>query len=255
MQLHTWHALAAVVQFCNTLALSILLGLDPPSCWQHEWRSYSGRKLYCIEIMWLLPIFCGLSMLHHVLAAFHGWGDTETYICLDSSPAGSHWRAELRWTEYTVSAACMTWMIAVMSGQRDLAVLASLSLLNIVLQSQGYLLDYIMDVVGSHLAKTVLRIIFAQAWAVHIATWSIIISAFHSSLYHASEKVPDLVYAIVYVLFTFYNLFGLVPLLRAEGCVEKRHTYEVAYILLSITSKSCLAWMVYGGATRDNAQA
>jgi hypothetical protein len=62
----------------------------------------------------------------------------------DDDDAIADFVMRLRWIEYSVSAGCMTWVIAVLSGQRDLGVLVSLMLLNVILQSQGYLLDTLL---------------------------------------------------------------------------------------------------------------
>jgi hypothetical protein len=149
--------------------------------------------------------------------------------------------------EYSVSAGLMTWLLAVLSGQRDLGVLCALLLLNVLLQSYGYLLDQEED---PRRAVTLLL----QSCVLFVAMWAIIFSSFYSSLDQTDETVPSVVYAIIWFLFLLYCCFGLLPLLRWAGYLSSETRYQKCFIVLSTVSKTSLVWMVWFGAIRDSAQ-
>jgi hypothetical protein len=65
----------------------------------------------------------------------------------------------------------------------------------------------------------------------------------------SSASPPGFVYAIIVSLFLFFNVFALNQWLqyRAKGRWRDYLFGEKAYILLSLTAKSALAWQVFGG--------
>ena len=65
----------------------------------------------------------------------------------------------------------------------------------------------------------------------------------------SGAEPPGFVYAIMVSLFVFFNVFALNQWLqyRAKGRWADYLLGERAYILLSLTAKSALAWQVFGG--------
>ena len=65
----------------------------------------------------------------------------------------------------------------------------------------------------------------------------------------AQTSAPGFVYAIVISLFIFFNCFALVQYkqYRAKGKWADYLRGEKAYILLSFTAKSLLAWQIFAG--------
>jgi mannose/fructose/N-acetylgalactosamine-specific phosphotransferase system component IID len=90
-----------------------------------------------------------------------------------------------------------------------------------------------------------------QGFGVFIATWTVIISQFHASVALSATTVPMIVFFIVWVLFLFYCLFGCVPIMLYSGrCCVNSKNYETIFTVLSVVSKTALAWMVARGAAR-----
>jgi hypothetical protein len=65
----------------------------------------------------------------------------------------------------------------------------------------------------------------------------------------SNAKAPAFVYAIVFSIFIFFNIFALVQFLQYKK-VGKWSDYllgEKTYITLSLIAKSALAWQVFVG--------
>ena len=60
---------------------------------------------------------------------------------------------------------------------------------------------------------------------------------------------PGFVYGIIVSLFIFFNVFALVQWLQYKrvGRFRDYLTGETAYIVLSLTAKSALAWQIFAG--------
>jgi hypothetical protein len=69
----------------------------------------------------------------------------------------------------------------------------------------------------------------------------------------SSASPPGFVYGILVSLFVFFNIFALNQWLqyRARGRWRDYLYGEKAYIVLSLTAKSALAWQVFGGTLAD----
>ena len=170
----------------------------------------------------------------------------------------------LRWAEYALSAGAMVWVIATLSGVTELRTLITLCVLNVGLQYVGYLVErcfaimsgpYIPGLyttVGTAPCPIAVAVhpsdLTRVGWLIFMAMWIEIMVSFFSVLeYDAVQKPPDIVYAIVIVLFVLFSTFGALQLLYINGILRDFRTYELGFIVLSFVSKTMLTWMVYGG--------
>jgi hypothetical protein len=72
---------------------------------------------------------------------------------------------------------------------------------------------------------------------------------FLGSLSSSEAKPPAFVYAIVPTLFVFFNIFAVNMVLQYKK-VGRWKDYlfgERVYIILSLTAKTALAWMIFAG--------
>lgn len=198
---------------------------------------------------WVLVCFPALSAVNHLVYALWPWYQG-LVIDTHTNP--------VRWAEYAISAGAMVWVIATLSGVTELRTLIALCILNVALQYVGYLIE----VVHAYDNYTLLKpgggggdAINARSghltfvgWLIFVAMWVEIVVSFFSVIeYDTVQKPPDIVYAIVIVLFVLFSTFGVWQLFYIYGRIHSFTVYEIGFICLSFVSKTLLTWMVYGG--------
>jgi hypothetical protein len=82
-----------------------------------------------------------------------------------------------------------------------------------------------------------------------IMPWIVIAVSFVSAVNSGDAKPPGFVYAIVPTLFVFFNIFALNMVLqyRKVGRWKDYLFGERVYIILSLTAKTVLAWLIFAG--------
>lgn len=189
-------------------------------------------------LKWLLPVFPALSVVNHVVS-LSTW---DKYLSLLSEDAQGP--VYYRWVEYALSASVMLWLIAQLSGVQELPTLVTLCIANVALQATGYMIEKTGDK-GS--AWTIV------GYALFVLLFATILPYFFGSLAaakNADVQVPGAVYSVVFMELLLFLSFGIVSTYfckQDKGDVETRKKREVTYVCLSITAKTLLAWLVYGG--------
>jgi Heliorhodopsin len=167
----------------------------------------------------------------------------------------------VRWAEYSLSAGAMVWVIATLSGVTELRTLLALLVLNVALQYIGFLVEGTFASAPSYKlirGGTAMNQAAATTanpnnltfvgWLVFLAMWIEIGVSFFSAIeYDSVRKPPDMVYAIVIVLFVLFSTFGALQLAYVNDLISSFFAYELGFICLSFVSKTLLTWMVYGG--------
>lgn len=149
----------------------------------------------------------------------------------------------LRFIEYSFSASIMLIAIAVLNGVTDINLITSIAVLTAACQLCGLAVEYVEDI--------------KIKWLLHLTGWlqfcwayGIIFHAFFRSIQSSNDNngpgPPSFVYVIVILLFLLYASFGFVQLLELI-LAEKlnKYTKEKAYVLLSLTAKLLLGWMIF----------
>lgn len=153
----------------------------------------------------------------------------------------------IRWFEYALSSSVMLIIIAMLSGIYDMASLILLFGLNAVMNLMGLM----MELHNQTTRKT--------DWtAFHIGVFAVTLAWLPIFLYligiggPSSRQVPGFVYAIFISIAIFYNSFALNMYLQYKRWGKWRdYLYgERMYIVLSLVSKSVLAWQVFAGTLR-----
>jgi hypothetical protein len=82
-----------------------------------------------------------------------------------------------------------------------------------------------------------------------IVPWIVIAASFVSAVNSGDAKPPGFVYAIVPTLFVFFNIFALNMVLQYKKVGRwKEYLFgEHVYIVLSLTAKTVLAWLIWSG--------
>jgi hypothetical protein len=137
----------------------------------------------------------------------------------------------------------MIWVLATLSGITKIETLLALVLLNVLLQALGFLIESKKKQGAS--AKELISLLFVS-WGIHLAIWVPIIVSFYNAVHDVEEEVPVIVYGIIWVLFGLFNAFGIWSTLHVFDVISD-NTLEWGYIGLSLTAKSLLTWMAFGG--------
>jgi hypothetical protein len=154
-------------------------------------------------------------------------------------------RNDARWIEYSVSASLMIVLIAMLTGIGDIAALVALFGVNAAMIFFGLVQEhYSSPGTGKMLPFWLGCIVGAVPW---IAIGIYIISP------GSSANPPGFVYGIFFSLFVFFNVFAVNMFLQYRQIGPWRNYVfgESAYIFLSLTAKSALAWQVFFATLAD----
>jgi hypothetical protein len=152
-----------------------------------------------------------------------------------------------RWAEYAISASIMHVQIAQLSGIQDLHILVALGGLTVATMLCGYWQEH-EAMLRRQCAWPASLLPFYLGCIPHLIGWGIILSYFGHAV--VSGSPPDFVYAIIVCLFVLDGSFAVNQWLQQKG-IGRWRSYlfaEYGYIVLSLVSKTLLAWMTYGGA-------
>jgi hypothetical protein len=155
-----------------------------------------------------------------------------------------------RWVEYSVSASVMIVVIAMLAGVYDLGSLMMLFALNATMISFGL----VMEIQNKGLERD--QVNWTPFWigcTVGAVPWIVIGLYLFAPATRSIGDVPTFVYGIYGSLFVFFNVFAINMFLQYRKIGRWRdYLYgERAYIILSLTAKSALAWQVFFGTLRD----
>ena len=146
----------------------------------------------------------------------------------------------------------MTWVIAQLVGITNLFLLLAVAVLgNILLQLQGHLMEE-MNVKHKERGRvnwwpTII------GWAIFVGQWACILTYFIVPAVSDPVGPPTFVWVIVIGLVVIFAVFGLVQLLHYVGWprwLASTYGVEIAYIVLSLTSKLFLTWTLLGALIR-----
>jgi len=148
-------------------------------------------------------------------------------------------RNDARWIEYSLSASLMIVLIAMLTGIGDVAALIALFGVNASMILFGLIQEHYASPGSGDLLP------FWLGCIAGVVPW-IAIGVYLVSP-GADASPPGFVYGIFFSLFIFFNVFALNMWLqyRRVGRWRDYMFGERAYIILSLTAKSALAWQVF----------
>jgi hypothetical protein len=194
------------------------------------------------ETLWEIPIgpaaaiFLLLAAVDHVLMAAPGvWPWYRDNLSRRINYA--------RWWEYSVSASLMIVLIAMVTGVSDLGAIVAIFGVNTAMIFFGLVME-IFNRVGGRVKWTP----FLLGCIVGTIPWVVIALQVAGAEQRAEGGgVPTFVYGIIFSLFALFNSFAVNMVLQYKRVGPWRdYLYgERAYILLSLTAKTALAWQIF----------
>ena len=150
----------------------------------------------------------------------------------------------IRFYEYALSSSLMIVLIGMLIGIWDLGALILIFTLNATMNLFGILME-----LHNQITKKTDWTAFIYGCIAGFVPWIVITLYFVGAVNSGDAKPPDFVYAIVPILFVFFNIFAINMVLqyRKVGRWADYLFGERVYIILSLTSKSVLAWLIFAG--------
>jgi hypothetical protein len=208
-----------------------------------------GAGFQAPEVMWEVPIgplvalFLFLAAIDHLLMTAPGIWTWYT----NNLRRGINYA---RWWEYTFSASIMIVLIALITGVSDTGAIIAIVGANMAMIFFG--LD--MEIFNRD-RNNVNWSPFLFGCVAGIVPWLVIAFQFigTETRLPQGESVPGFVYGIVISLFILFNSFAINMVLQYKKVGPWRNYLfgEAAYILLSLTAKTALAWQVFSATLID----
>jgi hypothetical protein len=190
------------------------------------------RHLFDVQVGWGVFAFMAISAAALFIIASPGVFEWYQRNLLQDRNYG-------RWIEYFFSSSLMIVLIAMITGVSDVAALVAIFGVNAAMILFGWLMekyetpgrpDWLSFLFGCFAGAVPWIAIFVYLWAPGV-----------------NASPPGFVYGIFVSLFAFFNIFALNMVLQYKQVGPWRDYLfgEKAYIVLSLTAKSLLAWQVF----------
>eukprot|EP00730_Choanoeca_flexa_P007128 TRINITY_DN12282_c0_g1_i12.p3 TRINITY_DN12282_c0_g1~~TRINITY_DN12282_c0_g1_i12.p3 ORF type:complete len:282 (+),score=66.89 TRINITY_DN12282_c0_g1_i12:169-1014(+) len=250
--LFKWNLIAGLVQLATSVVLFALSAIDeqkvalfstytdpddreePGVLWAPE-----PNRLYQVNVGYFSAVFLLLSAIDHLLVCTVLRRQYDFYLMRAMNP--------FRWLEYSVSASLMHIMIGILSGVLTIHLILAIGFLTGTTMLFGLLQEiFNSSLQGQPKKKSLLP--FWLGCVPHMANWGFIMSYFFYGVANGDD-VPNFVWAIIFILFFIDATFAIAQYVQQKEIGKfKSYIYgEMAFIILSLTSKQILAWVNYGG--------
>jgi hypothetical protein len=150
----------------------------------------------------------------------------------------------IRFYEYALSSSLMIVLIGMLSGLWDLGAIILIFGLNAMMNLFGIM----MELHNQHTERTNWTAFIYGCFA-GIIPWVVIVLYFLGAVSSGEANPPAFVYAIIPTLFVFFNIFAINMVLQYKK-VGRWKDYlfgERIYIVLSLSAKTVLAWLIFAG--------
>lgn len=150
----------------------------------------------------------------------------------------------VRFYEYALSSSWMIVLIGMLVGIYDIGALIVIFGVNATMNLFGIM----FELHNQNTTKTNWTSFIYGCFA-GIIPWIVILIYFLGSINSSDAKPPAFVYAIIPTLFVFFNIFAVNMFLQYKK-IGKWKDYlfgERVFIILSLTAKTVLAWIIFAG--------
>lgn len=200
----------------------------------------NAKVAFSLNIGYFTAAFLGLSSLDHFLVC-------TIFKRYYEKGLSGHYNL-FRWIEYALSASLMRVVVGVLSGVNDLHTM----FLQFGLTATTMLFGLVFELENRELrlSGNVRWYIYWLGFIPHFFSWMVVLGYFFYSL---SVGTPPLfVYFIIGIIFVLDLSFAVVLGLQWQGkkCFRPYVNGEIAFIVLSFTSKNLLAWINFFGGNR-----
>jgi hypothetical protein len=150
----------------------------------------------------------------------------------------------IRFYEYALSSSLMIVLIGMLTGIWDLGAIILIFTLNATMNLFGIMMEY-----HNQHTERVNWTAFIYGCIAGIVPWVVITLYFVGAVNSGDGKPPPFVYAIVPILFVFFNIFAINMVLQYKkvGPWKDYLFGERVYIILSLSAKTVLAWLIFAG--------
>jgi hypothetical protein len=150
----------------------------------------------------------------------------------------------IRFYEYALSSSLMIVLIGMLVGLWDLGALILIFGLNAMMNLFGIMMEY-----HNQYTKKTDWSAFIYGSVAGIIPWIVIMLYFVGAVSSGDAKPPAFVYAIIPTLFVFFNIFAINMILQYKkvGPWKDYLFGERFYIILSLSAKTVLAWLIFAG--------
>jgi len=197
--------------------------------------------IFSVGVGYLSSTFLFLSALDHIIVCTVGKKAYEYGLDRNYNA--------FRWIEYTLSASLMRVIVAILSGVVDLNALISIFGHTAVTMVFGLVFE--LENSRKRLHRDEVRwYTYWLGFVPHAFSWGTVIAYFVTTA--MMGDAPGFVYGIVVVVFLLDLTFPIVLGLqwRGKGILRSYSNGEIAFIILSLTSKNALAWINFIGGNR-----
>jgi hypothetical protein len=194
------------------------------------------QLLYELRFGPAVAAFLLISAVAHFYLATVGYGRYAANLRRGMNP--------VRFYEYALSSSLMIVLIGMLVGLWDLGAIILIFTLNATMNLFGVL----MELHNQTTQKTDWTA-FIYGCVAGVVPWIVIMLYFVGAVSSGDAKPPAFVYTIVPTLFVFFNIFAINMVLqyRKVGRWQDYLFGERVYILLSLSAKTVLAWLIFAG--------
>jgi hypothetical protein len=194
------------------------------------------------EILYELPFgpavatFLLISAFAHFYLATIGYDRYVKNLKLGMNP--------VRFYEYALSSSLMIVLIGMLAGLWDLGAIILIFGINAMMNLFGIMME-----LHNQNTKETKWTAFVYGSIAGIIPWIVIVIYFLGSVSSGDAKPPAFVYAIIPTLFVFFNIFAVNMVLQHKKIGRwKDYLFgERVFIVLSLTAKTVLAWLIFAG--------
>lgn len=150
----------------------------------------------------------------------------------------------VRFYEYALSSSLMIVLIGMLIGLWDLGTIILIFTLNATMNLFGIMME-----LHNQTTKKTNWTAFIYGCIAGFVPWVVIMLYFVGAVNSGDAKPPGFVYIIVPTLFVFFNIFAINMVLQYKK-VGRWKDYlfgERVYIILSLSAKSVLCWLIWTG--------
>jgi len=193
------------------------------------------KLIYDLRFGPAVAVFLLISAVAHFYLATIGYNKYVANLKKGMNP--------IRFIEYALSSSLMIVLIGMLSGLWDLGIIILIFGLNAMMNLFGIMME-----LHNQTTKKTDWTSFIFGSIAGIIPWIVIFLFFFGSV-SGDAKPPTFVYVINPTLFVFFNIFAINMVLQYKkvGPWKDYLFGERAYIILSLVSKSILAWLIFAG--------
>jgi hypothetical protein len=198
----------------------------------------SRELFYEVPFGVAVSFFLLISAVAHIYLATIGYGRYVANLKKGMNP--------VRFYEYALSSSLMIVLIGMLIGLWDLGALILIFTLNATMNLFGIMME-----LHNQLTEKTNWTAFIYGCIAGIVPWIVIMLYFVGAVNSGdgSAKPPPFVYAIVPTLFVFFNIFAINMVLQYKkiGPWKDYLFGERVYIILSLSAKTVLCWLIWTG--------